>query len=179
MKYCNLCQNEIKRENFRGTWEWQRSKYCSKSCYLLAHKQKTETRVCPNCQTTFEIQKSSKQKICTQSCAYKGNRKYGTKYITTQGYVAIKTHSERADSSGYGLEHRVLMEKQTGKFLSTNEQVHHINGIKTDNRIENLIVLTNAEHQRKHYKYEQLNNPEAIKKRRDATWGKNYIPRNH
>jgi hypothetical protein len=45
-------------------------------------------------------------------------------------------------------EHRYLMETHLGRKLLPDEHVHHINGDSFDNRLENLQVLTNAEHQR-------------------------------
>jgi len=41
---------------------------------------------------------------------------------------------------------RVLMEKHIGRILLPSEHVHHINGDKTDDRIENLIILTKEKH---------------------------------
>lgn len=44
------------------------------------------------------------------------------------------------------LEHRYVMEKHLCRKLSRCEQVHHINGDRFDNRVENLMVVTQAEH---------------------------------
>ena len=47
-------------------------------------------------------------------------------------------------------EHRYVMEQHLGRKLSRNECVHHINGDRRDNRIENLEVISRSEHNREH-----------------------------
>ena len=64
-------------------------------------------------------------------------------------YCVVKNHP-KATSKGYVLHHRIIMENHLNRLLNANEVVHHINGDKKDNRIENLEVMTRSEHTRNH-----------------------------
>jgi hypothetical protein len=79
----------------------------------------------------------------------KGNKSHkwkGGRYKTTTGYICISVPNHpNADKDGYVLEHRYVWEQVNGP-LKLNEVVHHINGIRDDNRIENLIALTKSKH---------------------------------
>jgi hypothetical protein len=68
-------------------------------------------------------------------------------YIDKQGYRRIfKPKHRLADSKGYIHEHRYLFEQYYNCCLLKWSHIHHINGIKTDNRIENLEGMINAKH---------------------------------
>lgn len=74
------------------------------------------------------------------------------KKIVSKGdynYAVVKEHPN-ATKHGYVLEHRIVVENHLGRFLNPNEIVHHINGNKKDNRIENLEVHDKADHSRSH-----------------------------
>lgn len=59
----------------------------------------------------------------------------------------------------YVYEHRFVIEQSLGRKLQRGEIVHHINENKKDNRLENLELMTLAEHNRKHNKFMGDNNP--------------------
>ncbi|XZE33768.1 HNH endonuclease signature motif containing protein [Pirellulaceae bacterium SH501] len=65
--------------------------------------------------------------------------------ISTHGYKHILT-SDPNRTNRYEPEHRLVMAKVLGRPLTSDEVVHHINRDKTDNRPENLQVLSRQEH---------------------------------
>lgn len=55
------------------------------------------------------------------------------------GYIHIKANGHReARKSGWALEHRVVMSDHLDRRLERHESVHHLNGVRNDNRLENL-----------------------------------------
>jgi hypothetical protein len=70
----------------------------------------------------------------------------GGKYIDDKGYVRILNPEHKYNIKGYVYEHRLVFETYLSRYLEPWETVHHINEIKTDNRVENLYLCTVSEH---------------------------------
>lgn len=75
---------------------------------------------------------------------------HNSRYVDDHGYVRIYMPYHPNNNQGYVLEHRYVVEQFLDRLLEPHEVVHHINEIKTDNRIGNLYLCTSEEHVRIH-----------------------------
>lgn len=101
-------------------------------------------------------------KYCSRSCFYKNRvRPSGLKYdLKVKNKSWFKNKGGTVDERGYKKihvgrgkyrrQHRVVMEKHLGRELKEDEVIHHINGNKTDNRVENLQLMSKEEHDKLH-----------------------------
>jgi hypothetical protein len=108
--------------------------------------------------------------------AEKHPRWKGGRILNFHGYMLIyKPEHPFCNNNKYIAEHRLVMEKHLKRFLKRTEIVHHINNIKTDNRIENLQLFNNWNEHRKFHPREHLSEQHKEKLRQAH---KNQIPWN-
>lgn len=106
-------------------------------CWYKAHK-----RICYQCGKEFLNTSPSRKLRCSRQCIPKKTGIYKRK----NGYIEIRFPGGKSPRG----EHRIVMERFLGRNLQSSEYIHHKNHNRSDNRIENLQIVSLSEHNRIH-----------------------------
>lgn len=122
-KVCTTCQREFLPSSKHS------------ACPSCRYQQLKNT-LCKECEQNYH----SKRFRCCRSCTNKLRPDYGTGRYIKNGYVMVfsKDHPRAHRGSNYVFEHILVMENCLNRHLVSGESVHHKNGVRDDNRIENL-----------------------------------------
>ena len=165
---CIICKIHCRKSRSPGNMK-NHPKFCSQKCagkYKAQYKKGIKnnyTGICPCCKnefSTYRSPNSPRPKFCSLKCLGisqngKNNPSFnGGKHILKTGYyVILNPDHPEADSRGYILEHRYIMECKLGRALKKGEVVHHIDLDKLNNSPDNLMLFKNqSEHAKFHAK---------------------------
>lgn len=162
MKNCKTCNIEFVDTKDRTT-------FCCHTCQarwvcaLSRGKPKPGAKKgsifeCITCKKEFYVAayrvKTGKVKYCSRSCLAKNHL---PKYVIIHGFKPLNKplhkYKQITINGKQVREHRWIMEQHLGRKLERWEHVHHLNDDSSDNRLENLEILSNADHQRKEYQF--------------------------
>lgn len=155
-------RNHKLRQSYAGRGKCQ---MCGKEFTRNAHNQiycqdcRLKFRTCPVCgkvakdngQNEFHLCKDcdNKQKVgeyaWIASPAWKGGR-----HVRPDGYIGIYApdHPRAKPTGYYVMEHILVWEQANERYLPKGWVIHHMNGVRDDNRIENLLAMPKSTHDR-------------------------------
>lgn len=155
IRQCVVCGKDVYVKVFEQRLGFHRC--CSRACKDRWAARNSVKAPCGWCgkEMTMSPFRSEIQKYCSRECCSEASRTNileghihnGRRSRSLNGYVCVWEPDHHKSYRGWVLEHRLIMERITGRPLESHEDVHHINGVKDDNRLENLVLLTKSQHQ--------------------------------
>ena len=138
MRHCRRCRKLYQPTGSNSRW-------CSPEC-------KYGTKVCRQCGRTYVPSKGADGSFCSVECNYERSVPTGTTRATGAGYLMVKVPSgtpgtlKAPTMRRWMFQHRYVMQQALGRPLEAHESVHHKNGNKKDNRLENLELWKKRSH---------------------------------
>jgi hypothetical protein len=139
-----------------GLEAWTRADALMVGCVVLTNGI-AACRLCGSTTGVSEYKYAKFPGVC-RKCMYRKMRRSRSNkgsMVDCDGYVRVSGCQDhpRANRSGQVYEHILVMEDHLGRAIGCDEQVHHVNGDPSDNRIENLRVLSRSEHFVEHHRH--------------------------
>lgn len=169
-KHCIYCATEFSCRT------WDKSVHCSRKCVWGTRKASGRfwvQKTCTFCLSEFTIRacedRKGRGKYCSHSCAARDHHgERGARWAGGKtGYVATTSVSGRRMA-----QHRAIAEVLLGRRLERTEVVHHKNGVRCDNRPENLEVMSLSDHTSMHKStsYWWLEGPDPLPEHERRSW---------
>ena len=153
---CKICKKKFDIYENDHRIKNKKNIYCSKKCSDDALK-KGKIVKCKYCEKEFY---STRNEFCSKKCVYEYKKKnYNHKTYIENGYEVkyIKNYNKKGNVK----VHRYVMEQYLDRKLRPDEVVHHIDGNKLNNNIENLKIMTRGEHSKLH-RLEEIKNGKKL-----------------
>lgn len=141
---------QLNKKNCTNRFVYAVCEGCGKGRWVRLLRGKPRHRLCKSC--VAKIRSTGRHRELNN--CWKGGQYYSGGYV-----FVLKPDHPHARDDGYIKRAWLVLEEKLGRYLLPGSDVHHINGIKDDDRPENVIELSHSEHSRlpkKRRDYESL-----------------------
>lgn len=147
LKICPACGKLIERKQNETPHKYARRRFCNRKCFMDSSR--IEVR-CAFCGKDIIKKKCLIKGFAKSFCNKKCESMFGNLGENTElkgSYVCTKGYDNRKVNGKYVGLHRIVMSRHLGRPLLKSEIVHHMNGNRRDNRLENLCIVSNSTHE--------------------------------
>ena len=141
---------EYARKYYKENKEKIQERTKQNKCKICNKKICNNSILCSSCHIRDTWKNPIRMKNHLKRVSGKNHYDFKGRIKNVRGYILIYSPQHpHKNTDNYVYEHRLIMEKKLGRYLTSKEVVHHINGKLDDNRIKNLKLFKNHSEHRK------------------------------